>query len=124
MGLREIQVLLERDFGRSPIVGSARKRWVCSTLICLPEAFCRIARFGGHSMEGGPTCCQVSEEEYAGMVLIPPFDSTYHTVRRVSIFLGDRLMNFDRIVGMKEPLSIVHGMVDEAIPYGYSEELV
>ena len=80
--------------------------------------------FWGQSMEGGPACCQASEEEYAGMVLIPPFESTYHTVRRVSIFLGDRLMNFDRIVGMKEPLLIMHGTVDEAILDGYSEELV
>ena len=29
-----------------------RKRWFCSTLICLPAAFCRSARFGG-SISGG-----------------------------------------------------------------------
>lgn len=33
-------------------------------------------------------------------------------------------MNFDLIVGMKEPLLIMYGTVDEAIPDGYSEELV
>ncbi len=32
-------------------------------------------------------------------------------------------MNFDRIGGMKEPLLIVHGTVDKAIPHGYSESL-
>lgn len=74
-------------------------------------------------MEGGPTCCQASEEEYVGMVLISPFESTYRTVMRVPIFPGDRFMNFDRIVGMKEPLLIVHGTVDKAIPHGYSESL-
>ena len=74
-------------------------------------------------MEGGPTCWLATEKEYAGMVLIPPFESTYRTVTRVPIFLGDRFVNFDRIVGMKEPLLIVHGTVDKAIPYGHGESL-
>ena len=67
---------------------------------------------------GGPPCWLASEQEDAGLVLIPPFESTYRTVTRVPIFLGDRFINLDRIVGMKEPLLIVHGTVDEAIPYG------
>ena len=32
------------------------------------------------------------------------------------IFPGDRFVNFDRIVSIKEPLLIVHGTVEKAIP--------
>ena len=74
-------------------------------------------------MAGGSACWSASEKEYVGMVLSSPFESTYRTVMRVPIFPGDRFMNFDRIVGMKEPLLIVHGTVDKAIPHGYSESL-
>ena len=74
-------------------------------------------------MEGGWACWLASKKEYVGMVLISPFESTYRTVTGVPISPGDRLMNFDRIVGMKEPFLIVHGSVNKAIPRGYSESL-
>ena len=76
------------------------------------------------SMEGGLTCWLASEQEYAGMVLTKPFESTYRTVMRVPIFLGDRFMNFDRIVGMREPLLIVYGTVDEATPPAHGKSML
>lgn len=75
-------------------------------------------------MKSGPTCWLAWEKESAGMVLTTPFESTYRTVMRVPIFLGDRFVNFDRIVGMKELPLTVCGAVDKAIPCGSSESFL
>ena len=58
------------------------------------------------------------------MVLISTLESIYCTVTRVPISPGDRFGDFDRMVSMKEPLLIVHGKIEKAIPTAYGNSLV
>ena len=71
-----------------------------------------------------PTCWLAFKKELAKMVLISPFGPPYRTVTRMPIFPGDRFVNFDRIVHIKEPLLIVHGIVEKAIPPAHGKNLL
>lgn len=89
----------------------------------MPEALFRLVWFGGSISWGVPTRWLASEEEYAEMVLISPSESTYRTVTGVPIFVGDRFVNFDRIVSIKEPLLIVHGTIEKAMSPAHVKSL-
>lgn len=119
MGLREIQVLLERDFGRDCTIVKREKKMVLFNF----DGVVWAGLVGGSISWVGSTCWLASEEECAEMALISPFELTYRTVTRVPIYQGDRFVNFDRIVGIKEPLLIVHGTVEKAIPPAHGKSL-
>lgn len=77
----------------------------------------------GQSVGSGPACWLAEREEVGGVVLIAPFLSAFRTVTRIPIFPGDKFKNVKRIGKIEEPLLVIHGSDDEAVPFAQGRRL-
>lgn len=76
----------------------------------------------GRSVGSGPTCYLAEKYPAAGMVLQSPFTSTFKVVCPVPLPF-DRFPNLQRIGNIKMPILIMHGRLDEVIPFQHGQKL-
>jgi len=77
----------------------------------------------GQSVGSGPACWLAEREAVAGVVLIAPFLSAFRSVTHIPLFPGDKFKNITRIGNIEEPLLVIHGSRDEAIPFAQGQRL-
>ena len=77
----------------------------------------------GHSVGSGPTSWLAAQEEVRGVILISPFLSTFRTVTHIPLFPGDRFPNHKHLPQIHCPLLIIHGELDQVVPFSQGEKL-
>lgn len=71
----------------------------------------------GQSVGTGSACWLAEREEVGGLVLISPFLSAFRSLTHIPLIPGDKFKNLQRIKRIKAPLLVIHGTIDEVIPY-------
>jgi uncharacterized protein len=86
--------------------------------------------FYGESLGGGVAVQMASEYSDAhALILETPFSSLYDVAKKdyfflpVDVMLKDRFMSREKIAKINCPVLILHGRVDQVIPYQYAELL-
>lgn len=77
----------------------------------------------GQSIGSGPACWLAEREETGGLILISPVLSAFRTLTRIPILPGDIFNNLKRIRHIDEPLLVIHGTRDEAVPFSHGQRL-
>lgn len=77
----------------------------------------------GQSIGSGPACRIAERERAGGLVLISPILSAFRTVTRIPLFPGDKFPNLRRMKHIDEPLLVIHGTRDEAVPFSHGRRL-
>eukprot|EP00549_Striatella_unipunctata_P009565 CAMPEP_0118707188 /NCGR_PEP_ID=MMETSP0800-20121206/21035_1 /TAXON_ID=210618 ORGANISM="Striatella unipunctata, Strain CCMP2910" /NCGR_SAMPLE_ID=MMETSP0800 /ASSEMBLY_ACC=CAM_ASM_000638 /LENGTH=254 /DNA_ID=CAMNT_0006609927 /DNA_START=161 /DNA_END=922 /DNA_ORIENTATION=+ len=83
----------------------------------------------GRSLGSGPSCylaqkTSLEGRPVAGMILHSPFASVYRVVIDVGFtMVGDKFSNIDRIEKVQCPVFIIHGRVDEVVPFEHGKAL-
>jgi fermentation-respiration switch protein FrsA (DUF1100 family) len=74
----------------------------------------RIIAFG-RSVGSGPATDLASRRPLAGLILESAFTSAYRVLTRVSILPFDRFNNLRKIVTVRCPVLVIHGMQDQVV---------
>jgi pimeloyl-ACP methyl ester carboxylesterase len=77
----------------------------------------------GRSIGSGPSVWLATHTKPAGLILISPLKSAYCVAFGRPIFPGDRFPNYKRINDTDAPLLVIHGELDDIIPYSHGQEL-
>ncbi len=77
----------------------------------------------GRSIGSGPSVWLTSHTKPAGLILISPLKSAYTVAFGYPIFPGDLFPNYKRISNINTPLLVIHGDMDEVIPYSHGQEI-
>lgn len=77
----------------------------------------------GRSIGTGPSVWLASQTKPAGLILISPLKSAYSVAFKYPIFPGDVFPNYKRIVDIRTPLLVIHGEMDEVIPFSHGKDI-
>lgn len=77
----------------------------------------------GRSLGGGPAVQMATEERVAGLVLQSAFTSVYRVVTQRRLLPFDQFENERKLAAVACPVLVVHGEVDEVIPFSHGEAL-
>ena len=77
----------------------------------------------GHSVGGGPSTELASRETVGGLILESAFSSAFRVLIRFPIFPFDKFDNQKKLATVSCPVLIIHGKLDEVIPFWHGEEL-
>jgi len=77
----------------------------------------------GQSLGSGPSTWIAAEKEVAGLVLISPFKSTFQVLTQRQILPFDKFDNLKRMKRVEAPLLLIHGTVDDVVPFAHGETL-
>ena len=77
----------------------------------------------GRSVGSGPATLIAYEKPVAGLILESPFISAFRVVTRYRILPFDRFPNIDRIAEVDCPVLIIHGRLDQVIPFYHGEAI-
>lgn len=77
----------------------------------------------GRSIGTGPSVWLASQTKPAGLILIAPFKSAYSVAFKYPIFPSDLFPNYNRIAEIHTPLLVIHGEMDEIIPFSHGQEI-
>jgi abhydrolase domain-containing protein 17 len=77
----------------------------------------------GQSVGSGPACWLAEREDTAGLILLSPFLSAFRTVTTIPLFPGDKFPNIHRIKKIDEPILVIHGTLDNTIPFSHGRKL-
>ena len=78
----------------------------------------------GQSVGGGPSTYLAAKQPVAGLILESSFATAFQVVVPVRIMPFEKFPNVKRIGKIDCPLLLLHGTVDETIPFSHSEELL
>lgn len=71
----------------------------------------------GRSLGTGPSCYLASTSKIGGLLLETPFLSAFRTVTEIPVLPWDRFRNLGRIQDITCPSLVIHGQLDEVIPF-------
>lgn len=71
----------------------------------------------GRSLGTGPSCYLASNLTVGGLLLETPFLSAFRTVTEIPVLPWDRFGNLGRIQNITCPSLVIHGRLDEVIPF-------
>lgn len=71
----------------------------------------------GRSLGTGPSCYLASTSKVGGLLLETPFLSAFRTVTEIPVLPWDRFGNLGRIQDITCPSLVIHGKLDEVIPF-------
>lgn len=77
----------------------------------------------GRSIGSGPSVYLATKEKIAGLILETPFTSTFRVVIPFPLLPFDRFANLSRIRDVRVPLLILHGTLDEVVPFSHGQAL-
>ncbi|MES2981903.1 MAG: alpha/beta hydrolase [Verrucomicrobiota bacterium] len=77
----------------------------------------------GRSIGTGPSVWLASQTKPAGLILIAPFKSAYSVPFKYPIFPSDLFPNYKRIADIHTPLLVIHGEMDEVIPFSHGQAI-
>jgi fermentation-respiration switch protein FrsA (DUF1100 family) len=77
----------------------------------------------GFSVGSGPSIDLATRQPVAGLILEGAFTSTFRVVTYFPILLLDRFRNIDKIKSVQVPILVIHGTVDEVIPFHHGKSL-
>jgi abhydrolase domain-containing protein 17 len=77
----------------------------------------------GRSVGSGPSVDLASREKVAGLILESPFLSAFRTVTRIPILPFDKFSNLNKIHLVQCPVLVMHGKLDQVIPFSHGNEL-
>ena len=73
----------------------------------------------GQSVGGGPSTYLAEKGDARGLILVSPFKSAFRVVTKVKLLPWDRFDNWKRMKNVEIPLLVIHGDVDEVVPYSH-----
>ena len=77
----------------------------------------------GRSLGSGPSCYLASRSSVGGLLLETPFLSAFRTITEIPVLPWDRFRNLDRLSSIKCPSLVVHGELDEVIPFRHGKKV-
>lgn len=77
----------------------------------------------GRSIGSGPSVWLASHTQPAGLILISPLKSAYTVAFKYPIFPADLFPNYKRIANIKTPLLVIHGELDDIIPFSHGKDI-
>lgn len=77
----------------------------------------------GRSVGSGPSVDLASREPVAGLILESPFLTAFRVVTHIPIVPFDKFANLHKIKKVQCPVLIMHGSVDQVIPFWHGQQL-
>ncbi|TAF11209.1 MAG: alpha/beta hydrolase [Nostocales cyanobacterium] len=77
----------------------------------------------GRSVGGGSAVDLAARKPVAGLIIESTFTSAFRVVVPFPILPFDKFNNLDKIKNVKCPVLVMHGKLDEVIPFNHSEKL-
>jgi abhydrolase domain-containing protein 17 len=77
----------------------------------------------GRSLGSGPSCYLASRVTIGGLILETPFLSAFRTVTEIPVLPWDRFRNTKRLESISCPSLVVHGEMDEVVPFRHGKKL-
>ena len=77
----------------------------------------------GRSVGGGPSVDLASRKPVAGLVLESAFVSTFRVKIDLPLYPFDKFPNLSKIPLIKAPVLVIHGTVDQVIPFSHGQRL-
>ncbi|MBE9142490.1 alpha/beta hydrolase [Planktothrix mougeotii] len=77
----------------------------------------------GRSVGGGPSVDLASRQPVGGLVLESTFMSTFRVKIDFPLYPFDRFANLSKIPFVKAPVLVIHGTVDQVIPFSHGQRL-
>ena len=77
----------------------------------------------GRSLGSGPSVELATRYEVGGVILESPFVSAFRVLTRIKLFPFDRFRNLDKIDDIGCPSLIIHGELDEVVPFWHGRAL-
>ena len=77
----------------------------------------------GRSLGGGPSVDLASRQPVAGLVLESTFISTFRVKIDFPLYPFDKFTNLSKIPLVKAPVLVIHGTVDQVIPFSHGQRL-
>ncbi|MBD2293561.1 alpha/beta hydrolase [Anabaena sphaerica FACHB-251] len=77
----------------------------------------------GRSVGGGSAVDLAARKPIAGLIIESTFTSAFRVVVPFPILPFDKFTNFDKIKKVKSPVLVMHGKLDEVIPFEHGEKL-
>lgn len=82
----------------------------------------------GRSIGSGPATYLCSQRDPAALCLMSPFTSIQEVAKNLvgvlKVLIADKFPNREHIKSVKCPILIIHGIMDNLIPYEQSQELI
>ena len=77
----------------------------------------------GRSLGTGPSCYLAAHSSVGGLLLETPFLSAFRTITEIPVLPWDRFRNKERLSSIKCPSLVVHGELDEVIPFRHGKKV-
>ncbi len=77
----------------------------------------------GRSLGGGPSCEVASTRKVGGLILESSFITAFRVMTRVPLVPFDKFRNLDKLDAVSCPTLVIHGELDEVIPFPHGEKL-
>ncbi|HAW97004.1 MAG TPA: hypothetical protein DCX67_00565 [Opitutae bacterium] len=77
----------------------------------------------GRSLGTGPSCHLAATSRVAGILLETPFLSAFRTLTEIPVLPWDRFRNLEKIPDIHCPSLVVHGNLDEVIPFRHGKKV-
>jgi|AGSF01.1.fsa_nt_gi Hydrolases of the alpha/beta superfamily len=77
----------------------------------------------GRSVGGGPSVDLASRQPVAGLILESTFISTFRVKIDLPLYPFDKFANLSKIPLIKAPVLVIHGTVDQVIPFSHGQRL-
>ncbi|CAD5947398.1 alpha/beta hydrolase [Planktothrix agardhii] len=77
----------------------------------------------GRSVGGGPSVDLASRKPVAGLILESTFISTFRVKIDLPLYPFDKFANLSKIPLVKAPVLVIHGTVDQVIPFSHGQRL-
>jgi len=77
----------------------------------------------GRSLGTGPSCHLAATSRIAGILLETPFLSAFRTLTEIPVLPWDRFRNLEKIPDIHCPSLVVHGNLDEVIPFRHGKKV-
>lgn len=77
----------------------------------------------GRSVGGGPSVDLASRQPLGGLILESTFLSTFRVKIDLPLYPFDKFANLRKISAVKVPVLVIHGTVDQVIPFSHGQRL-
>ncbi|HAV14413.1 MAG TPA: alpha/beta hydrolase [Opitutae bacterium] len=74
----------------------------------------------GRSLGSGPSCWLAERYPVKGIILDGAFSSTFRVMTKVRVLPWDRFNNLSRLASIQCPVLIVHGKLDQTVPFTHA----
>ncbi|MCH2174704.1 MAG: alpha/beta hydrolase [Lentisphaeria bacterium] len=77
----------------------------------------------GRSLGGGPSIWLASQKKVGALILQSTYTSTFRVMTKIKILPFDKFDNLSRVPKVTAPTLIIHGRLDQVIPFSHGEKL-